>query len=164
MNISTISISSSTLQFLLSGYQNGVNCHYLIVKSIEVTSVFISKGMKKVARWRHHWNIWHLTIKTKISPLVVCYQGLQCCVEVAQQIKLSGCPTKDYFTTKSDKNAFLAVKWLFVGWSDNFIFMPMLSIYLLFQNDKLDIGWAGKWHFFGFWLLGFPESFFGPFQ
>ena len=31
-------------------------------------------------------------------------------IEVAQQIKLSGCPTKGYFTTKSAKNAFLVVK------------------------------------------------------
>ena len=31
-------------------------------------------------------------------------------IKVAQQIKLWGCRTKGYFTTKSAKNAFLAVK------------------------------------------------------
>ena len=31
-------------------------------------------------------------------------------IEVAQEIKLSGYPTKGYFTTKSTKNAFLVVK------------------------------------------------------
>jgi hypothetical protein len=42
-------------------------------------------------------------------------------IEVAQQIKWSGCPTKGHFT---DKNAFLpllAVKWPFDGQPDNFI-------------------------------------------
>ena len=42
-----ILISSSTLQFLQFWYQNGVNYLFLIVKSIEVTSGFISKVMKK---------------------------------------------------------------------------------------------------------------------
>ena len=42
-------------------------------------------------------------------------------IEVAQQIKLSGCPTKGYFTTKSAKNAFLVLKEPFVGQPDNFI-------------------------------------------
>ena len=42
-------------------------------------------------------------------------------IEVAQQIKLSGCPTKGYFTTKSAKNAFLVVKWPCVGQPDNVI-------------------------------------------
>ena len=32
-------------------------------------------------------------------------------IEVAQQIKLSGCRTKGHFTVKSGKNAFLIVKW-----------------------------------------------------
>ena len=31
-------------------------------------------------------------------------------IEVAQQIKLSGCPTKGYFTTKSANIAFLLVR------------------------------------------------------
>ena len=70
---------SSTLQFLQFWYQNGVNYLFLIVKSIEVTSGFISKVMKKIARWRHHWNIWHLIVKTKISLLVVRYQGCNGC-------------------------------------------------------------------------------------
>ena len=42
-----ILITSSTLQFLQFWYQNGVNNLFLIVKSIEVTSGFISKVMKK---------------------------------------------------------------------------------------------------------------------
>ena len=74
-----ILISSSTLQFLQFWYQNGVNYLFLIVKSIEVTSGFISKVMKKIARWHHHWNIWHLIVKTKISLLVVRYQGSNGC-------------------------------------------------------------------------------------
>ena len=74
-----ILISSSTLQFLQFWYQNGVNYLFLIVKSIEVTSGFISKVMKKIPRWRHCWIIWHLIVKTKISPLVVRYQGSNGC-------------------------------------------------------------------------------------
>ena len=31
-------------------------------------------------------------------------------IEVAQQMKLSGCPTKGYFSAKSAKNAILVVK------------------------------------------------------
>ena len=42
-------------------------------------------------------------------------------IEVAQQIKSSGCPTKGYFTTKSAKNAFLVVRWPFVGQPDDVI-------------------------------------------
>ena len=42
-----IFISSTTLQFLQYWYQNGVNYLFLIEKSIEVTSGFISKVMKK---------------------------------------------------------------------------------------------------------------------
>ena len=42
-------------------------------------------------------------------------------IEVAQQMKLSGCPTKGYFTTKSAKNAFLVVRWPFVGQPDDVI-------------------------------------------
>ena len=42
-------------------------------------------------------------------------------IEVAQQIKLSGCPTKGHFTAKSGKNAFLTVNWLLVRQPDNFI-------------------------------------------
>ena len=75
----SILISSSTLQFLQFWYQNGVNYLFLIVKSIEVTSGFILKLMKKIARRRHHWNIWHLIVKTKISLLVVRYQGCNGC-------------------------------------------------------------------------------------
>ena len=41
-------ISSNTLQFLQFWYQNGVNYLFLIVKSIEVTSGFISKVIKKL--------------------------------------------------------------------------------------------------------------------
>ena len=42
-------------------------------------------------------------------------------IEVAQQIKLPGCPTKGHFTSKSGKNAYLPVKWPFVKQPDNFI-------------------------------------------
>ena len=46
---------------------------------LEVTSGFISKLMKKKSRWRHHWNIWHWSVKTKISPLFGHPQGSQGC-------------------------------------------------------------------------------------
>ena len=69
-----ILIGSITLQFLQFWYQNGVNILFLLVKPIEVTSGFFSKIMKKFARWRCCWNIWHLSLKTKISPLIVRYQ------------------------------------------------------------------------------------------
>ena len=69
-----IFIGSTTLQFLQFWYQNGVNILFLLVKPIEVTSGFILKLMKKFARWRCCWNIWHLSLKTKISPLLVRYQ------------------------------------------------------------------------------------------
>ena len=82
-----IYISSSTLQFLQCWYQNGVNYLFLIVKSIEVTSGFISKVMKKIARWHHHWNISNLIVKTKISLLVVCYQGSNGCQKNHQNLK-----------------------------------------------------------------------------
>ena len=55
-NISTISIfllAVAPYNFYNFGYQNGVNYLFLIVKSIEVTSGFISKVMKKIPRWHH---------------------------------------------------------------------------------------------------------------
>ncbi len=64
-----ILISSSTLQFLQFWYQNGVNYLFLIVKSIEVTSGFISKVLKKIARWRHNWNFWHWIVKPNASSI-----------------------------------------------------------------------------------------------
>ena len=69
-----ILIGSITLQFLKFWYQNGLNILFLLVKPIEVTSGFISKLMKKFARWRCCWNIWHSSLKTKISLLLVRYQ------------------------------------------------------------------------------------------
>ena len=71
-------------------------------------------------------------------------------IEVAQQIKLSGCQTKGYFTTKSAKNAILVVKWSFVGQPDNFICratsMPMASIFPALQalnckNCSIMVNW-----------------------
>ena len=73
-----IFIGSTTLQFLQFWYQNCVNILYLLVK-IEVTSGFILKLTKKIARWCHCWNIWHLSLKTKISLLVVRYQEYNGC-------------------------------------------------------------------------------------
>ena len=64
-------IACTTLQFLQFWYQNGVNILFLIVKPIEVTPGFILKVMKKFARWRRCWNIWNLSLKPKISLLVV---------------------------------------------------------------------------------------------
>ena len=44
---------SNTLQFLQFWNQNVLNILFLVVKSLEVTSGFISKLMKK-CRWHHH--------------------------------------------------------------------------------------------------------------
>ena len=86
-NHAPILIGISTLQFLKFWYQNAVNILFLVVKSIEVTSGFILRLMKKIARWRYRWNIWHLSVKTKISPLVVCYQGSNGCVKNRQDLR-----------------------------------------------------------------------------
>ena len=32
------------------------------------------------------------------------------------------------------------------------------NVIFQFQNGKLDIGGAGKWHFLGFWLMGFSKK------
>ena len=69
---------------------NVVNILFLVVKSLELTSGFISKLMKKIARWRHSWNVWHLIVKTKISSLFGCPQGPQ------------GCQKMRYYPLKSD--------------------------------------------------------------
>ena len=82
-----ILIGSTTLQFLQFWYKNGVNILFLVVKSIKVTSGFILKLMKKVARWRCCWNIWHLSLKTKISPLVVRYQESNRCQKNRQDLR-----------------------------------------------------------------------------
>jgi hypothetical protein len=82
-------IGSTTLQFLQFWYQNGVNILFLVVKPIEVTSSFILKFMKKIARWRCCWNIWHLSLKTKISPLVVRYQESNGCQYNQQDLRNS---------------------------------------------------------------------------
>ena len=78
-NISTISIFLLAVApynfWNLYTYQNDVNILFLVVKSIEVTLGFTLRFMKKIARWRYHWNIWCLRVKTKISPLVVRYPG-----------------------------------------------------------------------------------------
>ena len=84
-----ILIGSTTLQFLQFWYQNGVNILFLVVKPIEVTSGFILKLMKKIARWRRCWNIWHLSLKTKISPLVVRYQESNGCQKNWQDLRNS---------------------------------------------------------------------------
>ena len=43
--------------------------------------------MKKIARWRYCWNICHLSVKTKISSLVVCYQGSNGCLKNQQDLR-----------------------------------------------------------------------------
>jgi hypothetical protein len=84
-----IFIGSTTPQFLKFWYQNGVNILFLVVKPIKVTSGFILKLMKKIARWRRCWNIWHLSLKTKISPLVVRYQESNGCQKNWQDLRNS---------------------------------------------------------------------------
>ena len=78
-NLWRLPYGSSTLQFLQFWNQNVVNILFLVLESLEVISGFISKLMKKFSRWRHHWNIWHLSLKTKISPLLGRPQGPQGC-------------------------------------------------------------------------------------
>ena len=59
------------------------------------------------------------------------------CTEVAQQMKLSGCPRKGHFTVKSSKNAFLTVKWPLVVHPDNSICWGFISIDLHALNCKM---------------------------
>ena len=82
-------IGSTTLQFLQFWYQKGVNILFWVVKPIKVTSGFILKLMKKIARWRRCWNIWHSSLKTKISPLVVRYQDSNGCQKNQQDLRNS---------------------------------------------------------------------------
>ena len=82
-------IGSTALQFLQFWYQNGVNILFLVVKPIDVTSGFISKLMKKIARWHCCWNIWQLSLITKISPLVVRYQEYNGCQKNRQDLRNS---------------------------------------------------------------------------
>ena len=82
-----IFIGSSTLQFLQFWYKNGLNILFLVVKSIEVTSGFILRLMKKFAIWHYRWNIWHLSVKISIFPLVVCYQGSNRCLKNQQDLR-----------------------------------------------------------------------------
>jgi hypothetical protein len=77
------------LQFLQFWYQKGVNILYWVVKPIKVTSGFILKLMKKIARWRRCWNIWHSSLKTKISPLVVRCQDSNGCQKKQQDFRNS---------------------------------------------------------------------------
>jgi hypothetical protein len=84
-----IFIGSTTSQCLQFWYQNGLNILLLVVKPIEVTSGFILKLMKKIARWRRCWNILHLSLKTKISPLVVHYQKSNGCQKNRQDLRNS---------------------------------------------------------------------------
>jgi hypothetical protein len=59
-------------------------------------------------------------------------------IEVAQQIKLSGCPTKDHFTAKNAFLPILAGKWPFVRQQFNF------KNWILVELDE-----------FFFWFFGF---------
>ena len=47
------------------------------------------KTYEKIARWRRCWNIWHLSLKTKISPLVVRYQESNGCQKNRQDLRNS---------------------------------------------------------------------------
>ena len=81
MNISTISI------FLLAVAP--YNFYYLLPKWCKLPFLdskinrgdirLYFKSYEKIPRWRHCWIIWHLIVKTKISPLVVRYQGSNGC-------------------------------------------------------------------------------------
>ena len=69
------------------------------------------------------------------------------CIEMAQQIKLSGCPTNSHFTAKAVNGV-------------NCVNPYRFACFKLFQNGKLDIGGAGKWQVlvFGTWFLGFSKN------
>jgi hypothetical protein len=58
-------------------------------------------------------------VSTKIHPKNVHEKFTQ--KEDFSGTKVSGCPTKGHFTDKSGKNAFLSVKWPFIGQPENFI-------------------------------------------
>ena len=47
--------------------------------------------MKKNYRWRHHWNIWHLSVKTKIPPLFGRSQVSNECQKVHRNIYIQIC-------------------------------------------------------------------------
>jgi hypothetical protein len=79
----------STIFIFYWQYQNGVNVLFLVLKPIEVTSGFILRLTKKIVRWRCCRNIWHLSLKTKISPLVVCYQEPNGCQKNQKDLRNS---------------------------------------------------------------------------
>ena len=66
-------------------FQIGVNMIFIIVKSKDVTVGFILQLIKNV-RWRHHWNIWHLSAITKISLLLGRYQESNWCKKIHRTI------------------------------------------------------------------------------
>ena len=69
-----ILIGSITLQSKWCRY------FFLVGKTIRGDIRLYFKNYEKVARWHHHWNIWHLSVKTRISQLVVCYIGSNGCL------------------------------------------------------------------------------------
>ena len=146
---------SSTLQFLQFWNQNVVNILFLVVKSLEVISGFISKLMKKISRWRHYWNIWHLSVKTKISPLLGCPQGSLGCQKMRHyplnldlEVWCSNIQTKLEKKGNSTKNqsffmgsgGFFEVK---VAWKYKFL-TPVLFffVFLLELGDWLECCFA----------------------
>ena len=44
---------------------------------------------KNIARWCYRWNIWHLSVKTKITQQNVCYQGSNGCRKKQQDLRNS---------------------------------------------------------------------------
>ena len=85
-----IYIGSTTLQFLQFWYQKGVNILFLVVSKTNRGDISLYfKTYEKIARWRRCWNIWHLSLKTKISPLVVRYQESNGCQKNWQDLRNS---------------------------------------------------------------------------
>ena len=82
-----ILISSSTLQILLCILiPKWCKLPFLDSKINTDDIKLYFKSYDKIPRWRYCWSIWHLIVKTKMSPLVVCYQGSDGCQKYRQNL------------------------------------------------------------------------------
>ena len=63
-------------------------CRYpfLVSKTVRGDIRIYFKSYEQICRWRHCWIIWHLIVKTKISPLVVRYQWSNGCQKNRQNL------------------------------------------------------------------------------
>ena len=83
-------------------------------KVIFIEKNFFEKSNQNVIFQLHHirFTIWEQFLQFKACK----YEQIDAIsTEVAQQIKLSGCPTKSHFTVKKTFLPLLAVKWLLLS-------------------------------------------------